>query len=456
MHKSWGNSIDFDEAAERMGVDVMRWLYATARPEDNIRFGWHAADEARRRLLVLWNVYSFFVTYATLAGWTPRSATEAGSGVARAAAAPRPPLDRWILSRAAGLADLAGREIADFDLLEAMRAVDGFIEDLSTWYLRRSRDRMRAGAAAADREAAFATLHAALVVLARVIAPVLPFLAETMYQNLVVAVEPDPPDSVHLTHWPTAETATYRDEPLEASMSVAMRAVELVRTLRAQAGLRTRQPIARLWLALPGGDMTEREALLALVADEVNVKAIELIGDESDLVERRVKVLLPKVGKRLGSKIPDVMAAARDGRFEIHPDGSVTLAGVTVAADEVEVQASPKPGTAVAHDQGLVAVIDTRLTPELIAEGDARELQRAIQDLRKDAGLALDDRIEAWAEGLPAAVQGYLDSVAVETLADAIVAGPPPAADPTLVRSTLELAAGAVHIAIRRALGGRA
>jgi isoleucyl-tRNA synthetase len=308
-----------------------------------------------------------------------------------------------------------------------MRAVDVFIEDLSTWYLRRSRDRMRAGADPAEREAAFATLHAALVVLARVIAPVLPFLAETMYQNLVVAVDPSLPDSVHLTSWPADETAGFRDEPLEASMTVATRAVDLVRTLRAQAGLKTRQPIARLWLALPSGEMVEQDALLALVADEVNVKAIDLIGDESELVERRVKVLLPKVGKRLGAKIPEVMAAAREGRVEIHADGSVTLAGVTLAADEVEIQASPKPGTAVADDHGLVAVIDTQLTPELIAEGDARELQRAIQDLRREAGLALDDRIEAWADGLLSAVAPFLDAVATETLADSIRIGWPAA-----------------------------
>jgi isoleucyl-tRNA synthetase len=447
MHKSWGNSIDFDEAAERMGVDVMRWLYMSARPEENIRFGWHAADEARRRLLVLWNVYSFFVTYARLGGWTPRPGN--GPAAPAATADRRPALDRWILSRAAGLAETAAAELGDYDALGAMRDVDDFIEDLSTWYLRRSRDRMRAGADPADREAAFATLHGALVVLARVVAPVLPFLAETIYHNLVVAVDPTQPDSVHLTRWPAADTAGFRDVPLEASMTVAMRAVELVRTLRAQAGLRTRQPIARLWLALPGGDVVEREALLSLIAAEVNVKAIELIGNESELVERRVKVLLPKVGKRLGPKIPEVMAAARGGRVEIHPDGSVTLAGVTVAADEVEIQASPKPGTAVAHDQGLVAVIDTELTPELIAEGDARELQRAIQDLRKEAGLALDDRIEVWVDGLPAAVEAQLRSVAVETLADAIVAGRPATDEPTIVRSTVELSAGSVELAIR-------
>jgi isoleucyl-tRNA synthetase len=229
-------------------------------------------------------------------------------------------------------------------------------------------------------------------------------------------------------------------------MAIAVHAVELVRTLRSQAGIRTRQPIARLWLALPGGEMVERDALLSLVAEEVNVKSIELIGDESELVERRVKVLLPRVGKRLGPKIPEVMAAARDGRFELQADGSVALAGVTLAPDEVEIQASPKPGTAVAHDQGLVAVIDTRLTPELLAEGDARELQRAIQDLRREAGLALDDRIELWIGAVPAAVEGHLAAVATETLAELIIGDRPDAVH----RSSVELEGGAVDIALRR------
>jgi isoleucyl-tRNA synthetase len=443
MHKSAGNAIDFDEAAERMGVDVMRWLFTSARPEDNIRFGWHAADEARRRLLLLWNVYAFFVTYARLASWTPKP----GIAATMASAGGWPALDRWILSRAAGLAEAAGRELGDYDTLQAMRAVDAFIEELSTWYLRRSRDRMRAGARREDSDAAFATLHAVLVALARTIAPLLPFVAEAMYQNLMVEIDPGTPDSVHLTHWPAAEMAGFRDEAVEASMAVAMRAVDLVRALRAQAGLRTRQPIARLWLALPGGDIVEREALLALVADEVNVKAIELIGDESELVDRRVKVLLPKVGKRLASRIPEVMAAAREGRFEVRRDGSVELAGITLAPDEVEIQASPKPGTAVASDHGLVAVIDTQLTPELRAEGDARELQRAVQDLRRDAGLALDDRIDLWLDPVPDGVAGHLTAVATETLA-ILGAGPPPAEASHKVR--VELVGGPVVIALRR------
>ncbi len=443
MHKSAGNAIEFDEAADRMGVDVMRWMYASARPDDNILFGWHAADEARRGLLVLWNVYAFFVTYARLAGWDPGTS-------AAVPIADRPVLDRWILSRMAGVAARAEERLRDYDAEAATRAIDEAIDDLSTWYLRRSRRRFSRSDDPADRDAAFATLHAALVTLARVLAPILPFMTEGIYDNLVANGDPAAPDSVHLTAWPAAETAAQRDVRLEAAMATTRRAVELVRTLRGQAGLKVRQPLARLWLALPGAELPERGALLALLADEVNVKAVELIGDESALVERRVKPLLPKIGKKLGGSIPAVMAAARAGDFDIQSDGSVTLAGVTLAADEVELLVSPLPGTAVAHDEGLVVVIDTSLTPELRAEGDARELQRAIQDLRREAELALDDRIEVWLEPLADRLGPYLAAVAADTLAEAIAPGPGPAGT---AATTVELDSGTVRLALRRLAG---
>ena len=442
MHKSWGNAIEFDEAAERMGVDVMRWMYASARPDDNILFGWHAADEARRGLLVLWNVYAFFVTYARLADWSPTSGAPA--------VADRPPLDRWILSRSAGVAAQVEARLRDYDAEAAARVVSAHIDDLSTWYLRLSRRRM-SRATGADRDAAFATLHEALVALARTVAPVMPFLSESIYGNLVVTADPAAPDSVHLTRWPAAELAPHRDERLEEAMAVARRAVDLSRTLRGGAGLKVRQPLARLWLALPGREVAELDALLELVRVEANVKEVVLLGDESELVDRGVKVLLPRVGKRLGAKIPEVMAAARDGRFEIHPDGTVTVAGETLAADEVEIQATPRPGTAVAHDDGLVAIIDTTLTPELRAEGDARELQRAVQDLRKEAELALDDRITLWIDGLAADLEPFLETVATETLAAEIRRGGPPAGTPV---TAVRLEAGEVRIALLRSTDG--
>jgi isoleucyl-tRNA synthetase len=436
MHKSWGNAIEFDEAAERMGVDVMRWMFAKARPEDNILFGWHAADEARRELLVLWNVYAFFVAYARLAHWQP--------GGAAPPARERGALDRWILSRTAGTAAAVEERLRDYDALGATRAISRLIDDLSTWYLRRSRKRF-GGDGGSDAAGAFATLHESLVTTARIVAPILPFLAEAMYQNLVDRSAGRAPESVHLTGFPRPEGV--RDEALEAAMTTARRAVDLARTLRGNAGLKVRQPLARLWLALPGGDLPEREALLGLVADEVNVKAVEVIGDESELVERRVKPLLPRIGKRLGPAVPAVMAAAREGRFDIAPDGSVTLAGVTLAPAEVEILASPRPGTAVAHDEGLVVVIDTALTPELVAEGDARELQRAVQDLRKDAGLALDDRIELWLDGPTDRLEPYLGAVADETLATTVHRGR--LAAEVANRSTVELADGTIAVGLR-------
>jgi isoleucyl-tRNA synthetase len=425
-----------------MGVDVMRWLYMSARPDDNILFGWHAADEARRRLLILWNVYAFFVTYARLSGWTP--------GPDDPPPAERSPMDHWILSRSAGLAAGVEERLRDFDAMAATRLIDTFIDDLSTWYLRLSRKRFSRGAGA-DRAAAFATLHTALLTVSRVAAPILPFLAEELYGNLVAGIDATAPHSVHLTRFPSAELGPLRTERLESAMAIARRAVDLARTLRGNANLKVRQPLARLWLALPGGDLHELEALVALIADEVNVKHVELIGDESGLVERRVKVLLPKVGKKLGPAIPAVMAAARDGAVEIRPDGSVVLAGVVLAADEVDILAMPRPGTVVAHDQGLLVVIDTELTPELRAEGDARELQRAIQDLRKEAGLELDDRVELHVDGAAPGVAIHLAAVAVETLSDLVSSVPADA-----VRATVELESGPVTIALRRQTGGAA
>ena len=324
MHKSWGNAIEFDEAADRMGVDVMRWMFAKARPEENITFGWHAADEARRELLILWNVYAFFVTYARLAGWSPLEAPPP--------VADRPLLDRWILSRAAATSAAVEERLLDVDALGATRALSAYLDGLSTWYLRLSRRRFSRSDDPRDQDAAFATLHEALVASARMLAPILPFLADALYGNLVTTVQPDEPDSVHLTPWPSAELARHRDDELEASMAIAQGAVDLVRGLRSTAHIRNRQPLATAWLALPDRGLAIDRDLLDLIADEVNLKEVVVIADDSALVERRVKPLLPRIGKRLGSAIPAVMAAARAGEVTFESDGSVTLAGVDAGA----------------------------------------------------------------------------------------------------------------------------
>jgi len=459
MHKSWGNAIEFNEAAERMGVDVMRWMYARQRPEDNILFGYHAADDVRRELLVLWNVLAFHVTYARLARWAPDRSPIGPAAADPAATA----LDRWILSRVSGLAAEVRAELEDVDARAATGAVSRFIDDLSTWYLRRSRRRLSRPEGSEDRGAAFASLHLAIVSLARIVAPVLPFLSEEIHAILVRPIHPDAPESIHLTRWPDADLAALRDPGLEAAMADLRRAVELGRTLRGQAGIRVRQPLGRLWLALPGGrlggdpDGATRDELLALLADELNVRDVEVIGDESDLVERRVKPLLPRIGKKHGDRIPAIMAGCRSGEARILADGSVEVAGVTLAPDEVEILATPLPGTAVAHDEGIVVVIDTTLTPELRAEGDARELTRAIQDLRKQAECALDARITvrvAAPAAVAASLTAWTAAIATDTLADAIAITE--ALPDGTAAAEVELDAGSVRVAISVAGSGRA
>ncbi|MEO6349818.1 MAG: class I tRNA ligase family protein [Candidatus Limnocylindrales bacterium] len=442
MHKSWGNSIEFNEAAERMGVDVMRWMYAKQRAEENILFGYGTADAARRELLILWNVYAFFVTYARLAGWAP------DRGVDAEVARTWPALDRWILSRAAGLAAETGRELADFDAMSAARAISTFIDDLSTWYLRRSRDRMRVRAPRDEQNVAFATLHSALVTLARTMAPIMPFLSESMYGNLMGTAVPQQPDSVHLTQWPADVMAQHRDEALERSMNTARRAVELARALRSQAGINLRQPIRTVWLALPAGEYSDE--LLELMADELNTKSVQLIPEGSSLVERRIKPLLPVIGPRLGPQVRDVMDAARSGSFEVLPDGSVVLAGVTLAPNEVEIQAKARAGTAVAEDDGLVVVIDTEIDDELRAEGDAREVARAVQDLRKQAELELDDLIDLWIAGESPVVerlQPHFDRIGADTLAETINSTDMPEG---MSAAVVKLSSGQVSIALQR------
>ena len=439
MHKSWGNAIEFNEAAERMGVDVMRWMYARQRPEDNILFGYRTADEARRELLVLWNVFAFFVTYARLSGWRP------AAGEALTAAAGEAILDRWILSRTAAAAADAGAELEDFDARRAALRIGRHIDELSTWYLRRTRRRMSRNADASDRDAAFATLHAALVGTARMMAPILPFLAEYMYQELVVAAEDGAPDSVHLTRWPAEDFASHRDAALEQSMELVMRAVDLGRTLRSQAGINLRQPIRRMWIAVPRGSQLHTR----LLGDELNAKEVIVVEEGSELVERRVRPLLPKIGKRLGGKTQEVLAAARANDVEYLDAGRVRLAGVDLAADEVEILATPRAGTAVAHENGLVVVIDTQIDDELRAEGDARELQRAVQELRKQIGLELDETVDLWLaapDHVLGPLESYLERLADDTLVELHRTEPPADAQST----TQDISDGTVTVALRR------
>jgi isoleucyl-tRNA synthetase len=430
MHKSKGNAIWFDDAAAEIGADVMRWMFSATNPATNMNFGYHLAhEEVRRFFLPLWNTYGFFVTYARLDGWTPDGTDGGADGVAGA----RTLLDRWILSRLDGLVAEVRAALDGYDAAGATRAIEGFVDELSNWYVRRNRRRFWKGELDADKRAAFATLHRVLVDLARLLAPFVPHLADAMWGNLVAAVDASAPESVHLADFPEARSEL-RSPEVEASVALARRVVALGRTARAASGIRTRQPLPAIRAKLPAAaagklsvDAAVDAELVAEVLEELNVKALVVLDDESALVERTLFPLLPVIGPRRGNEVGAIMAGARSGAWRMLDDGRVDVAGITLAPDEFQLTARARPGHEVAEEGDVLVALDTELSPELEAEGMAREVAHRLQNLRKAAGYEISDRVEAAIGGEAAVVErlrpfeGWL---ADEVLATRLELGP--------------------------------
>jgi isoleucyl-tRNA synthetase len=411
MHKSWGNAIEFQEASERAGADVMRWIFSTTNPEHNVNFGWKTTEETTRRLLKLWESYKFFVMYASLEGWQPGTAD-----------GERSELDRWVKSRLTALIQTVRERLDDYDAMDAARAIEEFLDDLSNWYIRRSRQRFYG----IEGAAAFATLHEALVTLARLLAPFMPFLAEEMFQNLVRTVDDTEPESVHHTAFPDAEPAR-RDLVLEQQMAWTRVVASLGNATRKGANIPSRQP---LQVVRVSGGSTFKELpswASRLIQDELNVKGVQYVAELAEAVRQRAeanpKILGPKYGKDYAAII---RPALQQGRFEVLPDGRVKVEQFVLEPDEVTLSLEPAPGYAAAADEGVLVVLDTTLTPELIAEGRAREVVRLIQDARKRAGFLVSDRIRVRygaSDGVAEALQQHAAYIQRETLATALEPG---------------------------------
>jgi isoleucyl-tRNA synthetase len=413
MHKSLGNSIDFDDAADRVGADVMRWIFAMQNPAANLNFGWKLADETKRRLMKLWESYKFFVLYSSLEDWRP-SASEHGA---------RTELDRWLLSRLNTLTDTVRERLDDWDALDAARAIEDFFDDLSNWYIRRSRGRFQAPGERADA-AAMATLYDALVTVTRLLAPFLPFLSEELYQNLVRSVDGAAPASVHLTDFPEP-TASASDAQLERFMELTRLVASLGNAARKGASIPSRQPLPALRVA---GGSTFRdlpEWASSLIQDELNVKRVEYVQELSEAVRQRAEANVKILGPKYGKDYPLIRSALQAGRFEI-VNGRVQVDGFALEPDEVTLSLEPAPGYAAAADRGVLVVLDTALTPELAAEGRAREVVRLIQDARKRAGFNVSDRIRvryAASDGVADAFERHAAYIQRETLATRLDAG---------------------------------
>jgi len=452
MHKSWGNMIEFNEAADRMGVDVMRWLYCRQKPENNLLFGYGKADEVRRQfLLPLWNVYSFFVTYANIDGWTPATSNQQSASSIQ--------LDRWILARLNQVVARVTDCLDNYDAYGATLAVEPFLDDLTNWYVRRSRRRFWKSEQDADKNEAYATLYQVLTTLCRLLAPFTPFVTEAMYQNLVRSVDPDAPESVHHTDWPQADPAAV-DEALLARMALARGVVTLGHSARNSAGIKLRQPLARALVHLEpdAGDLDEE--LVALVRDELNVKEVAFADDVSDLVTYRLLPDNRTLGPRFGKRFPAVRAAleAQDPQTAVRRLRAglplpLDLEGeeVELTPEEVLVREVPRKGLAVASERWVTVAVDTVLTPELVAEGLAREVIRRVQSLRKEADFNLDDRIVTLyhAEGILAeAIQTWEDFIAAETLSVELRPDQP---EPEMHVGEFRVGGHALRIGVRRA-----
>ena len=390
-------------------------------------------ESVRRFMLTLWNTYSFFVTYANLDGFRP--ATVGTEGLL--------PLDRWALSELHALVQGVTADLEAYNPTDGARRVEAFVDVLSTWYVRRSRRRFWKSTDDADKEAAHHTLYTCLATLARLLAPFTPFLAEELYGNLVRSVDPNAPDSVHLAAWPEAD-ASLIDHDLSQSTRLVMRLASMGRAARSKAGIRVRQPLAALRVAVRSADEERAvEGLRDQLLDELNVKeVVAASGEEAEQgfwdwqLGANMGVIGPKYGPRTGEvagAIGRLDAGEAAARLNAGQPVSLTLkeGPVEVTSEEVTLTKREREGYSVVEEGGYVVALETALTPELAREGLARELVHRVQNLRRSAGLDISDRIVLWWQG-PEAVGDILSDAALrahlqgETLAVDVVEGPPP------------------------------
>ena len=430
MSKSVGNVLDPWLVLNAQGADALRWyLFTSGSPWANRRLGPTVVEEfLRRYLLTLWNTYSFFVTYANIDGFDPFAAAPPP--------AERPELDRWILAELHDTITVVTSSLEAYDALAGGRRLDTLVDDLSNWYLRRSRRRFwraEPAEASTDKASAYATLYECLVTIARLTAPFTPFIAEELFVNLTGG------ESVHLDDWPAAD-ASLIDRGLMERMRLARQLVALGRAARARAKIKTRQPLPKALAVLPVAERTEVEDLARLVAEELNVKVVEVVESLEELVSYTIRPNFRVLGPRFGRTMPAVAAAlAGLGPSEVLAAREALAAGqpatvevdgqsLALSADDLEIRGTKREGYEVEHDGPYAVALDVEITPELRAEGLAREVVRAVQDARKEAGLEISDRIGLWlgAEGeLAAAIAAHQDWILGEVLGTSRLSLPP-------------------------------
>ncbi len=423
MSKHLGNILEPIPLMDQHGADAVRWfMVAGGSPWASRRVGHTTIQETVRKvLLTFWNAVSFQSLYARTNHWTPTGSAPAVAG--------RPVMDRWLVAVRNELVRDVTDALENFDTQRAGTLLAEFVDDLSNWYVRRSRRRFWDG-----EPAALWTLHETIDTVARLMAPMAPFISERVWQDLVVAAVPDASESVHLAAWPTVD-AEGLDAELVASMRLTRRLVELGRGARSEAQVKTRQPLSRI--LVPSASFARlNDELVAEIAAELNLGAVESFAKAGDLVDYSAKGNFRALGRRFGKDTPKVAQAIADAdaaalAAALAENGEATVdwdGGTVVTAEEVLISERPREGWSVVNEQGETVALDLELTPELVRAGLVREVIRLIQDTRKSSGLEVSDRISlTWAAAgeLAEALREASELVADEVLATTMTEGEP-------------------------------
>ena len=397
MHKSWGNAIWFDDAAEEIGVDVMRWMYANQNIENNLLFGYGPANEVRRKLLTLWNVYSFFATYAAVDKFSPLEVNIKDSHLTL--------LDQWILAKSNLLVKEAVNAFDSYRVDKFIQKFERFLDDLSNWYIRRNRRRFWKSENDIDKEAAYHTLYHVLLTSVKIIAPILPFMSEKIYQNLVCNIDKNLPESVHLCEYPEIDDQKI-DQKMIDQVDAIRKMVELGRSARNKAELKIRQPLQELCFHL--SDNSIKEFVIEnqnIILEELNVKNIKYVDSTDKLIGYIIKPNLPFIGQDYGKELPKIKDAIskmdsdkivsdinQDGEVAIHLESKT----INLKRDAFLIDKESKEGYTSESDGNITVGLTTELSEKLVQEGIARDVIRHVQIMRKNANFAVEDRINTY------------------------------------------------------------
>ena len=425
MSKSKGNAVAPFDALNKYGADAIRWyFYLNSAPWLPNRFHGKAVVEGQRKFMsTLWNTYAFFVLYANIDNFDPTKYNLEYDQL--------PVMDKWLLSRLNTTVQAVDNDLANYKIPEAARALQEFVDEMSNWYVRRSRERFWAKGMEQDKINAYMTLYNALVTIAKTAAPMIPFMTEDMYQNLVRSVDKDAPESIHLCDFPTVNEA-WIDKDLEADMKELLEIVVLGRACRNTANIKNRQPIGTMYVK---AEKKMGEFYTDIIADELNVKEVKFADDVESFISYSFKPQLRTVGPKYGKLLGGIKQALTDidgtaAMKELRGNGVLKLDingnDVELTEEDLLIETAQTEGYVSESDGETSVVLDTNLTPELIEEGFVREIISKIQTMRKEAGFEVMDKIKVYAHGndkIQEVMKAHEDEIKSEVLADEMVLG---------------------------------